>query len=147
MEPSKTSGAASAGPDEDTKHESTTLTKAEANAGLSTSKGESNSSNNIINGRDTQNLSGQECLSDASQSREDNLNKAISESIPGVYETATTGISIDHKIAMEASKPKEPEVKAVNTKENDSDEVAKGGNIRNIDTPRNHQFGDSKQLH
>ncbi|MBA0836130.1 hypothetical protein Goarm_008367 [Gossypium armourianum] len=125
VEPSRTSGATSAGSDKDTKHESTTLTKAEANAGLSTSKGESNSSNNIKNGGDTQNLSGQERLSDASQSREENLNKAISESISGVDSTATTGISIDHKIATEASKPKEPEVKAVNTKENDSNEVAK----------------------
>ncbi|MBA0622724.1 hypothetical protein Godav_008240 [Gossypium davidsonii] len=116
VEPSKTSGATSAGSDKDTKHESTTL---------STSKGESNSSNNIKNGGDTQKLSGQERLSDASQSREENLNKAISESISGVDSTATTGISIDHKIATEASKPKEPEVKAVNTKENDSNEVAK----------------------
>ncbi|KAL1168649.1 hypothetical protein V6Z11_A05G096100 [Gossypium hirsutum] len=125
VEPSKTCGATSAGSDKDSKHESTTLTKSEANAGLSTSKGESNSSNNIKNGGDTQNLSGQERLSDASQSREDDLNKAISESISGVDNTATTGISIDHKIATEASKPKEPEVKAVNTKENDSNEVAK----------------------
>ncbi|TYJ33324.1 hypothetical protein E1A91_A05G095500v1 [Gossypium mustelinum] len=125
VEPSKTCGATSAGSDKDSKHESTTLTKSEANAGLSTSKGESNSSNNIKTGGDTQNLSGQERLSDASQSREDDLNKAISESISGVDNTATTGISIDHKIATEASKPKEPEVKAVNTKENDSNEVAK----------------------
>ncbi|TYI26167.1 hypothetical protein ES332_A05G096900v1 [Gossypium tomentosum] len=125
VEPSKTCGATSAGSDKDSKHESTTLTKSEANAGLSTSKGESNSSNNIKNGGDTQNFSGQERLSDASQSREDDLNKAISESISGVDNTATTGISIDHKIATEASKPKEPEVKAVNTKENDSNEVAK----------------------
>ncbi|PPR96707.1 hypothetical protein GOBAR_AA23957 [Gossypium barbadense] len=125
VEPSKTCGETSAGSAKDSKHESTTLTKSEANAGLSTSKGESNSSNNIKNGGDTQNLSGQERLSDASQSREDDLNKAISESISGVDNTATTGISIDHKIATEASKPKEPEVKAVNTKENDSNEVAK----------------------
>ncbi|XWS28724.1 hypothetical protein CRYUN_Cryun25bG0095800 [Craigia yunnanensis] len=122
MEPSKTIGATSAGSVEDTDLESKKLIEAEANAGLSTSAGEINSLNNLKNGEEIQNLTGQEGVLDAPQSGEDNL-KAI-ESIP-VVDNITTGISIDHMVAVEASKPTESEVKAVNTEENDSNAVAK----------------------
>ncbi|KAK8513285.1 hypothetical protein V6N12_052482 [Hibiscus sabdariffa] len=118
MEPSKTSGATSAGSVKDTEHESRTLAKAYANAGLSTSRGES-----IKNSGDVQNLSSQESPSGALESKEDNP-KTIGESISGVDNTAT-GMSVEHTIAMEASKPEKSEVKAVNTKENDINEVAK----------------------
>ncbi|GMI81734.1 hypothetical protein HRI_001842700 [Hibiscus trionum] len=123
MEPSMTSGATSAGSVKDTEHESRTLAEADANAGLSTSRGESNSLKDIINSGDVQNSSSQESLSGALGKKEDNL-EAIGESISGVDNTAT-GMSVDHAIAMEASKLKESEVEAVNTKENDGDEVAK----------------------
>ncbi|KAK8679819.1 hypothetical protein V6N13_145253 [Hibiscus sabdariffa] len=122
MEPSKTSGPTSAGSVKDTEHEST-LAKAYANAGLSTSRGESNSLNDIKNSGDVQNLSSQESLLGALESKEDNA-KTIGESISGVDNTAT-GMSVEHTIPMEASKPKKSEVKAVNSKENDSNEVAK----------------------
>ncbi|XP_022732451.1 uncharacterized protein LOC111286642 [Durio zibethinus] len=123
IEPSKTTGATSAGSVEDTEHESKRLTEAEFNADLSTSAGESNSSlNNIKNGEEIQNLSGPEGVSDAPHSGEDNL-KAI-ESISAVG-NSTTSTLIDHKIAEEASKPTESEVKAVNTEENDSNAAAK----------------------
>ena len=121
MEPSKTIGATRAGYVEDTEHEPKRLIEAEANAGLSTSAGEINSLNNLKN-EEIQNLTGQEGVLDAPQSGEDNL-KAI-ESIPDV-DNITTGISIDHKVAMEASKPTESEVKAVNPEENDTNAVAK----------------------
>ena len=122
MEPLKTTGATSAGSVEDTEHESKRLTQAEANVGLSTSAGESNSLNNIKNGEEIQNLTVQQGVLDAPQSGEDNL-QAI-ESNPDVG-NITTGISIDHEVAVEASKPTESEVKAVNPEENDSNAVAK----------------------
>lgn len=108
MEPSNTTEATSAGTVEDTEHESKRLTDAEANAGLSTSAEESDSLNNIKNG-------------DAPKLGEDDL-KDI-ENIPAAGDI-TTGIPIDHEIAMEASKATESEVKAVNPEENDSNAVA-----------------------
>ncbi|XP_038994506.1 dentin sialophosphoprotein-like [Hibiscus syriacus] len=97
------SGATSAGSVNDTEHESRTLAKADASAGLSTSNGES--------------------VSGAMESKEDNL-KAIGESISGVDNTAKDML-VDHTASIEASEPEESKVKAFNTKENDRNEVAK----------------------
>ncbi|WRX34938.1 hypothetical protein QQP08_027858 [Theobroma cacao] len=108
MEPSNTTEATSAGTVEDTEHESKRLTDAEANAGISTSAEESDSLNNIKNG-------------DSPKLGEDDLNDI--ENIPAAGDI-TTGIPIDHEIAMEASKATESEVKAVNPEENDSNAVA-----------------------
>ncbi|GMI92199.1 hypothetical protein HRI_002889100 [Hibiscus trionum] len=123
MEPSWTSGATSAESVKDTEHESGTLAKTDASAGLSTSEGESNSLKDIKNSGDIQNLSSQESVTGALESKDDNP-KAIGESISGV-DNAATGMSVDHTTAMEESELKESEVKAVNTKENDSNEVAR----------------------
>ncbi|KAL4336318.1 hypothetical protein GQ457_07G035100 [Hibiscus cannabinus] len=90
-------------PVKDTEHESRTLAKTDATAGLSTSKGES--------------------FPGALESKDDNP-KAIGESISGVDNPAT-GMSVDHTTAMEESELNESEVKAVNTKENDSNDMAK----------------------
>ncbi|KAK8550847.1 hypothetical protein V6N13_119351 [Hibiscus sabdariffa] len=103
MEPSRTNGETSAESVKDTEHESRTFAKTDASAGLSTSKGES--------------------FPGALESKDDNP-KAIGESISGVDNPAT-GMSVDHTTAMEESELNESEVKAVNTKENDSNDMAK----------------------
>ncbi|XVE79454.1 hypothetical protein DITRI_Ditri14bG0060100 [Diplodiscus trichospermus] len=121
MVPSKTIRATSAVCVEHTEREPKRLIT-EANAGLSTSAGESNSLNNIKNDEDIQNLTGHEGYSDVPQSWEDNLN-AI-ESTPDVG-NISTGISVNHKVAREASKPTESEAKAVYLEENESNAVAK----------------------
>ncbi|XP_039052559.1 dentin sialophosphoprotein-like [Hibiscus syriacus] len=123
MKPSNISGATSAGSVKDTEHESRTLAKANSSVGLPTSKGESISLKDIKNSGDAQNLSSQESVSGALESKEDNP-KAIGQSISGVDTTAKSML-VDHTTAIEASKPEESEFKAVNTMENDSNEVAK----------------------
>ncbi|KAK8641416.1 hypothetical protein V6N13_010822 [Hibiscus sabdariffa] len=74
MEPSRTGGETSAESVKDTEHESRTLAKTDASAGLPTSKGES--------------LSRQESFSGALESKDDNP-KVIGESISGEYNPAT----------------------------------------------------------
>ncbi|KAK8683438.1 hypothetical protein V6N13_039499 [Hibiscus sabdariffa] len=107
IEPSNTSGETSAV--SDTEHESKRLAKAEANAGQSTSAGETNSLNKINNDENMQNLTGQEGVMDVSESGEDDLK--VTESIKNV-DSITKGISIDHSIPDKVSKLTESEVKA-----------------------------------
>ncbi|MBA0735613.1 hypothetical protein Gogos_019447 [Gossypium gossypioides] len=109
MEPLNNSRETSPGSVEDSEHKSKRLAKAEANASLSTSAGETNSLNYIKNGEQIQNMSRQEGIMGTSQSMEDNC-KAI-DSIPDV-DNATKGTSIDHDIAAKASKPKDSEHKS-----------------------------------
>ncbi|MBA0707890.1 hypothetical protein Golax_019899 [Gossypium laxum] len=109
MEPLNTSRETSPGSVEDSEHKSKRLAKAEANASLSTSAGETNSLNCIKNGEQIQNMSRQEGIMGTSQSMEDNC-KAI-DSIPDV-DNATKGTSIDHDIAAKASKRKDSEHKS-----------------------------------
>ncbi|KAE8691788.1 putative Sugar transporter 2 [Hibiscus syriacus] len=68
IEPSNTTGKISEGSVEDTEHKSKRLAEAEANSILSTSASETNSSNNIKNGQEVQNMTHQEGIEDASQS-------------------------------------------------------------------------------
>ncbi|PPD78978.1 hypothetical protein GOBAR_DD24101 [Gossypium barbadense] len=82
MEPLNTSRETSPGSVEDSEHKSKRLAKAEANASLSTSAGETNSLNCIKNGEQIQNMSRQEGIMGTSQSMDDNC-KAI-DSIPDV---------------------------------------------------------------
>ncbi|GMI97162.1 hypothetical protein HRI_003385500 [Hibiscus trionum] len=121
MEPSNTTGKTSEGSVEDTEHTSERLAEAEANSGLSTSAGETNSLNNIKNSQEIQNMSHQEDMKDASQSGEGNLD-AI-DSVPNV-DNITHGASIGQDIAVKASKPTESEFKATETDEKDSNAVA-----------------------
>ncbi|KAK8596247.1 hypothetical protein V6N13_000895 [Hibiscus sabdariffa] len=123
MEPSNTTGKTSEGSVEDTEHKSTRLAEAEAeaNSRSSTSAGETNSLNSIKSGQEIQNMSHEEGMKDASQSGEGNLN-AI-DSVPNV-DNITHGTSIDHDIAVKASKPTESEVKATKTDEKDSNAMA-----------------------
>ncbi|GMJ00805.1 hypothetical protein HRI_003749700 [Hibiscus trionum] len=92
---------------EGTKHGTEVLAEVKANASLSTSAGESDSLNNIKNGEKIQNLTGHDGIIDAPQSKEDNHN------------------ANNHKVAMEASKPTESEVKPVEPEGNGSNAVAK----------------------
>ncbi|KAK8707608.1 hypothetical protein V6N13_058663 [Hibiscus sabdariffa] len=103
IESSNTSGETSAV--SDTEHESKRL----ANAGQSTSAGETNSLNKINNDENMQNLTGHEGVMDVSESGEDDLK--VIESIKNV-DSITKGISIDHNIAVKVSKLTESEVKA-----------------------------------
>ncbi|TYI35304.1 hypothetical protein ES332_A03G067100v1 [Gossypium tomentosum] len=109
MEPLNTSRETSPGSIEDSEHKSKRLAKAEANASLSTSAGETNSLNYIKNGEQIQNMYRQEGIMGTSQSMEDNC-MAI-DSIPDV-DNATKGTSIDHEFAAKASKPKDSEHKS-----------------------------------
>ncbi|KAK5846650.1 hypothetical protein PVK06_002947 [Gossypium arboreum] len=109
MEPLNTSRETSPGSIEDSEHKSKRLAKAEANASLSTSAGETNSLNYIKNGEQIQNMYRQEGIMGTSQSMEDNC-MAI-DSILDV-DNATKGTSIDHEFAAKASKPKDSEHKS-----------------------------------
>ncbi|KAE8705634.1 putative Sugar transporter 2 [Hibiscus syriacus] len=109
IETSNTTEETSAGSVEDIEQESKRLAKAEANAGQSTSAGETNSLNNINNDAKMQNLTGQEGFMDTSESGEDDLK--VIESVLRV-DSITKGVSIDHDISVKVSKLMESEVKA-----------------------------------
>ncbi|KAE8697023.1 hypothetical protein F3Y22_tig00110634pilonHSYRG00020 [Hibiscus syriacus] len=106
VELSMVSGETSLQSVKDTTHGTEKLTEAKASANLSTSAGETNSSNNIKNGEEIQNLTGHDGIIDAPQSKEDNHN------------------ANNHNVSMEASKPTELEVKPVEPEGNGSNAVA-----------------------
>ncbi|MBA0609296.1 hypothetical protein Godav_021373 [Gossypium davidsonii] len=142
MEPLNTARETSPGSVEDSEHKSKRLAKAEANASLSTSAGETNSLNCIKNGEQIQNMSRQEGIMGTSQSVEDNC-KAI-DSIPDV-DNATKGTSIDHDIAAKASKQKDSEHKSKRLAEVEANaslstsagETNRLNNIRNVQQMQN----------
>ncbi|GMJ10752.1 hypothetical protein HRI_004744400 [Hibiscus trionum] len=99
IEPSNTTGETSAVSVEDAENEPKRL----ANAGQSTSAGETNNLNNINSGQEMQNITRQEGIKEASKSGEGNNIKAI-DSIPDV-----------DNITQDTSKATESEVKATKT--------------------------------